>query len=166
MLSIEISISESFGNMVEEGFDILVTIGTLHDTTLVSRRIAFTHRLLVASPAYLNRVGEPQVPQDLLHHECITYPGEGQSSAWEFTGPNGDETIPVHSRLRTNSSQVVCHAVLEGAGIGLLPKISVSAEVEFGKLRKLLSAYSPKKYPIYVLYPSRRNLPARTRSVI
>ncbi|MGD0109434.1 MAG: LysR family transcriptional regulator [Rhodopila sp.] len=165
-LSIDLSIGEIFGDMVEEGFDLVVSIGALQDTTFVSRRIGATHRLLVASAAYLDQADEPLTPQDLGRQECVIYPGEGETNLWQFAGPNGEETVAVRSRFRTNSSEVARRAVLDGVGIGLLPEISVAAEIEAGKLRRLLPFYSAAQYPIHVLYPSRRNLPDRTRAVI
>jgi DNA-binding transcriptional LysR family regulator len=152
--------------MVAEGFDLVVAIGELADTALVSRRIGTTNRLLVAAPAYLAQVEEPTCPQDLASHECIIYPGEGATNSWSFTGPGGEETVPVHSRFRTNSSEVVCRAALDGMGLALLPEISVSAELQVGRLRRLLPGYIAAQFPIHILYPSRQNLPARTRLVI
>ena len=165
-LILELTIGESFGDIIEEGLDLVVTTGALADTALVTRRVGSTHRLLVAAPNYLAQAGSPAAPQDLGSHECVIYPSEGDPATWQFTGPAGEQCVPVHSRFRANSSEVVRRAVLAGLGIGLLPQISIAAEIASGSLVPLLPDWSPVQHPLHVLYPSRRNLPARTRAVI
>lgn len=165
-LSLYISISEGFGDMIGEGYDLAIMIGAPPDSTLVARRIGATHRVLVAAPAYLAQAGEPKHPADLISHQCIAYPFEANPKTWTFDGPDGSHSIQVNARFHANSSEVVRRAVMSGMGIGLLPEIAVAQELEAGTLRRTIVNYTPIGYPIHVVYPSRSNLPARTRAVI
>jgi DNA-binding transcriptional LysR family regulator len=166
LLSIEIVVAEGPRDMIAEGLDLMVAVGALPDTAQVSRQIGDNRPMLVASPAYLERAGEPATPADLQNHVCVTYPGEGETNIWHFTGPEGEVAVSVQSRIRSNSTAVILRAVRDGCGIALLPLVTVSNSLERGALRRVLPAYAPARYPIQVLYPSRRNLPARTRAVI
>jgi len=170
-LAIEVIVAEGPRDIIEEGLDLMIAVGVLPDTAMISRQIGVSRPMLVAAPAYLERHGEPATPRDLLNHACVTYPGDGESSVWHFTGPNGtnpsgDISVAVQSRIRSNSSAVILRALRDGCGIGLLPHVIAINSLERGTLRRVLPAYAPARYPIQVLYPSRRNLPARTRAVI
>jgi len=165
-LSFDISVGEGFGDMIEEGYDLAVTIGAPPDSTFVARRIGATHRVLVAAPAYLARAGEPKNPEDLAAHQCIAYPTEANPKIWRFDGPDGSHSVPVSARFHANSSEVVRRAVMSGLGIGMLPEIAVGHELGAGTLRRIITDYKPTEFPIHILYPSRSNLPARTRAVI
>ncbi len=165
-LAVDIVLGEGHRDMIDEGLDLLISGGTLPDSSFVARQIGINRPLLVASPVYLQRAGEPLTPGDLDDHECVSYPVDGDASVWHFTGPNGGEEVVIRSRIRANSSEVIRRAVMAGAGIGLLPRVIVREALEAGRLKLVLPDYVPTSYPIQILYPSRRNLPARTRAVI
>lgn len=165
-LSLYMKISDGFGDMIGEGHDLAIMIGAPPDSTLVARRIGAMHRVLVAAPAYLAQAGEPKHPRDLIGHQCIAYPVEANPKTWTFDGPDGSHSMQVNARFHANSSEVVRRAVISGMGIGLLPETSVAQELAAGTLRRTTLNYTPTEYPIHVVYPSRSNLPARTRAVI
>jgi len=165
-LSIELSVGEDFGNMVKEGFDLAVTTDNPPDTSLIARRIGDSRLLLVASSRYLDQAGTPACVQDLTGHSCVICPAAGRTSTWRFDGPQGQETVPISGQLRCSSAEVVRRAVLRGVGIGLLPEFHVASDIESGGLHHLLPAYSTAPASIHILYPSRRDLPARTRAVM
>jgi len=165
-LSIELSVGEDVGSMVKEGLDLFVTADNPPNTSLIARRIGESRRVLVASSRYLDQAGTPERVQDLTDHSCVICPVAGDASTWRFDGPQGPQTVPISGQLRCSSAELVRRAVLQGVGIGLLPEFHVAADIEGGDLHRLLTAYSTAPASMHILYPSRRDLPARTRAVI
>jgi DNA-binding transcriptional LysR family regulator len=164
-LTVDLSIGEAFGRMIEEGLDLVVTTAGAPDPSLIGRRIGQSPRILVASPDYLRRTGQPEVLADLGLHSCIV-DSAARPDEFVFDGPFGAETAVLRGRLRTNSSEVVRRAALDGVGIGLLAELYVAKAIESGALRRVLPGHSCGDCTVEVLYPSRRDLPARTRLVI
>jgi DNA-binding transcriptional LysR family regulator len=165
-LSIDLVLRDGVSDLIEEGLDLQVWIGAITDSSLISRRIGSTTAFLVAAPRYLSGRTPPSVPHDLTEHECIVYHRWGRDDVWWFSSPEGEVPITVKGRLRTNNAAAVHRAVLDGRGIALMSHLLVANDIREGQLHTLMPAFPPVRFPLYVAYPSRRNLPARTRIVI
>lgn len=166
-LRIEALFEDRFVDVVAEGFDLVIRITRLQDSSLVARRIASCRRLLCAAPAYLERHGVPRVPVDLLQHDCILYSYATDQNEWEFVGPDGRlETVRVDGRLRANSGEVTVAALLAGAGLALSPDFIVGPEIAAGRLVPLLTGYENPFGAIYAVWPHNRNLAPKVRAVV
>lgn len=163
-LSIDLHSSDDFIDLVGDGYDLAIRIGALPDSSLVARRLAPVHRLLCASPDYLAKYGEPDSLEDLSNHICLAAHNQ---DPWRLEGPNGSEIIRTQGLLRSNSSEVIRSAVVAGIGIGLRSSWDVGDELRDGRLKAILPAYrSSDQIGLYVVYPSRRYLPAKVRLFI
>jgi DNA-binding transcriptional LysR family regulator len=165
-LSIDLVLRDGVSDLVEEGIDLEVRLGPVADSALISRRIGSTTAFLVAAPRYLQGRTLPAHPRDLQEHECIVYPRWGQDDVWWFSSAEGNISVSVRGRLRANNATAVYQAVLDGRGIAVVSHLLASEDIQKGRLQALLPEFPPRSFPLLVVYPSRRNLPLRTRAVI
>lgn len=152
-------------NLVDEGVDVGVRIGTLDDSTLIARHLGNMRRVTVAAPSYLARRGSPEHPRDLLAHECIGR-ASPDSSQWTFVVNDKPTTISVRGNLSVNQTGVAAAACLAGLGVGTFFAYQVAREVASGALELLLTSFEPPPRPIHVVYPEARLVPARARIFI
>lgn len=163
LLSVELVMNDRVSDLVEEAIDLSVRIGALGDTSLVGRRIGSTTRLTVASPEYFRRHGIPRHPSELAQHNCLLYTPLATGNEWHFEGADGPIRVKVTGNFRANNSDALRQAVLEGIGIAVIPTWLLRDEVEQGRLQSVLEEFRPSQFPIQIVYPSRRHLPARVR---
>jgi DNA-binding transcriptional LysR family regulator len=165
-LSIELVVRDQLGDLIEERLDVALHVGQPRDSSLLARRIGAFGRVLVAAPAYLEKRGAPMRPADLADHDCVIHEIGPESADWHFNGPDGPETIRVQGRFHANNAAVVRRAVLEGYGVAMVPEALIVDDVRLARLYRLLPNYQTERLPAFLLYPSRRHLPLRTRVVI
>jgi DNA-binding transcriptional LysR family regulator len=165
-VSVEVVMSDSFTDLVEQGIDVAIRVGEITDQSLVAHPIGRARRLLVASPAYLKRHPAPRVPADLSQHECIVYTRLATSDRWHFDGPDGPISVKVSGRYRADNSEAVREGMLRGLGIAVIPAFAFAGEIEKKQARVLLEDFEPRPLPINAVYPSRRFVPLRVRALV
>lgn len=165
-LSVDLVLRDGTSDLVEDGLDLEVRVGPVADAALVARRIGSTTAYLVAAPRYLADRPAPAHPDELRHHDCIVYHRWGEDDVWRFASPEGEIAATVRGRLRANNAAAVHRAVLAGQGVALLSHLLVTEDIRHGRLRLLMPGFLPQRSPLSVVYPSRRQLPPRTRAVI
>ena len=153
-------------DVIDGGFDLGIRIGALADSSLIARRIATSHGALCAAPAYLAEHGEPQHPNDLKDHACLTYGHLATAVRWDFEGPGGDASVTIDGRLCVNNGDVLRNAALRGQGIVMLPTFIVGPDLKSGRLVKLMTDWSRPASDISVIYPPHRFLSAKVRVFI
>ena len=164
-LSVNLDLSDDFVDIVGDGYDLAIRIAELSDSSLVARRLAPVHRVLCASPVYLERYGEPVSIEDLVANH-VTIAATSQDP-WRLAGPNGIETVRTQAPIKTNSNEVVRECLLAGVGVALRSTWDVGPELREGKLQILLPQYrASKDVGLYAVYPSRQFLPAKVRVFI
>ena len=161
----DIELSDRALDLVDEGFDIAVRIGSIGTQNLVGRKIGKTQLVCCAAPTYLSRHGVPKVPEDLSGHACLTYEYSSFKNVWPFRDADGRErnvriTGPVHA----NNGRFLEALAVEGAGVVYEPDFIVGPNVRAGKLQLILREFEPAPAPIYIVYPSRRHLSAKVRT--
>ena len=167
-LQIEVSFTDRQSDIVEEGFDLAIRIGEApQDTRLVSRVVARHKWSLVASPAYLAERGEPVRIDALGDHDRLVFSSRGRRQGWRFRGEDRTwTTAQGRSRLRLDSGEALCDAAVAGLGLAFLPEFVVEADLEAGRLRRLLPEIDGGDAIITAIYPSRRLLEPRVRRFI
>ncbi len=165
-VQIELELSDRFIDVVAEGFDVVIRIAALEDSTLIARRIAPCRRVVCASPDYLQRYGTPQVPQDLALHRCLFYNNLPVANGWVLSGPDGIETVRVSGPVRANNGDILRAAAVEGLGVALEPTFIVGPDIDAGRLNIVLPQYRPPDIDVYAVYPSRRHLSAKVRTFV
>ncbi len=164
-LEIEVELADRFVDVVEEGFDVVVRIGALADSSLVARYLCPCRRVLCAAPSYLSAHGEPREIDDLLQHTRLAYSYESERS-WTLTGPSGPTRVAVPIRHRSNNGELIRNLALAGRGLALLPTFLIGDDLRAGRLKPLLGLFVSSDLPIHAVYPHRKYLSAKVRHFV
>ena len=165
-LTVDLLLDDRQMDLVHDGVDVAIRVGALPpDAPFIARRIGSFQRLVVGSAAYFERHAEPQTPTDLAQHACILQERHSPGT-WRLNGPDGEIDVPVSGRFLTNSVEACREAVLTGMGLGILSSWLVRDAMREGRVRAVLQAWKPPLVPVHAIYPSQRNLAARTRALI
>jgi len=163
----DVSLSDRVVDLVEEGFDLAIRVGTPGADNLVARRLGETRLVPCASPDYLARHGAPSTPEDLARHNCFTYEYVSPRQVWRFRDRAGAErTVRVSGSLHSNNGDLLAEVAAHGAGIVFEPAFIVGPDVRAGRLVPLLQEFVPPPVPIFALYPSRKHLSAKVRRFV
>jgi DNA-binding transcriptional LysR family regulator len=166
-VTLDVRLDDRFVNLVEEGVDVAVRIGTLTDSTLVARKLSAARALVCASPAYLAEHGEPETPEDLAAHNCLIYSYLSTANVWRFAAPDGREIpVAVTGSFRINNGIVLAEAAAAGHGILLTPSFYVAPLLRDGRLKRILGEYSLPELGIHVVYLQREHIPPKVRAFI
>lgn len=153
-------------DLVKEGFDLAVRVTEeVAESSLVARRIAPCQHVLCASPAYLERHGAPEKPQDIGDHKALTYRYQHSPLEWVFKAPDGTiETIEVNSKVQINNSLAIREMLLNGVGLTLTPTFLVGQDISAGRLKALLTDYEALEISVFLVYPKREFLSPKVRA--
>ena len=153
-------------NLIDEGFDLAVRIASLPDSMLVAHRIGEVRRLLVASPAYLQRHGTPSHPRDLAQHEVIASEFMFPGGEWRFIDGGRPRTIGVACRLMVNDALAAIMAAERGEGIAGALSYMVAPQRAAGELVAVLETFTPPAVPVHLVFPQSRLLAAKVRAFV
>jgi DNA-binding transcriptional LysR family regulator len=165
-VSIELVLNDRFIDLVEEGADLAIRIGTLAESTLVARRLFPVRLALCAAPAYLARHGEPKTLEDLSRHNCLGYTYTRDGLEVDLVGPEGKVVAPFRGTLRANHGEVLLQAALDGLGIVLQPTFVSGEALAAGRLRTVLPDYCTQQLDAYAVFLSRKYLSAKVRTFV
>lgn len=147
-------------DLVQEGVDCAVRVGTLQDSSLVVRSLGAITLINCASPDYLKEQGTPERPDDLLSgHWMVGYasPTTGQALPWASSGVDGVERLlDVPSQVVTNNAEGYIACCRAGLGLIQIPRFDVQYLLDAGELVEVMPAYRAAPMPISLLYPHRR----------
>jgi LysR family transcriptional regulator, regulator for bpeEF and oprC len=163
-LTVQAILNDQVTDLVEEGVDAVIRIGALTDSTLVAKKIYESRAVLVASPEFIARFGEPKTPEDLKDFNCLglLQPGTGRLRPW--TMQNGEQTY-VHEpggNFSTNNVDALVEAAVGGSGVIYLLDYILNRSLSAGLLQPVLAQWSITR-PISVAYPQNRHLSAKVR---
>jgi len=165
-LKVQLLLEDRYTDFQAEGIDVAIRIGSLQDSTLVATRIGAVDRIFCASPDYLAAKGVPLQPEDLKRHCCLHYSLVSVRDEWRSVLGEAIETIEIKGALSANNAEVLKEGAIQGMGITLLPRFVVADAVLDGRLRQVLSDFSPEPFGLYCVRPSRQFTPARVRLFI
>lgn len=167
-LSLDVAFSDRYADLVKEGLDAVVRVGSLRDSTLVGRRIGEQRLVVCASPAYLKRHGTPHKPSDIHQHECVSFrvPTTGMARPWQFRDGRKNLELKPSSRIVMNEGEALVAAATAGLGLIQVPRIMAATRIQRGELKDVLERFAPAAMPISLVYPSARHLPSRLRALI
>jgi DNA-binding transcriptional LysR family regulator len=165
---LELTVTDRVVDLIEEGVDVAIRTGALIDSSLISRQLAEDHRLICGAPAYLDRHGVPQTPDDLADHNCLAWIGnQGGLNDWPFDGPDGPYTVTVSGNAEVNSGETLYEMTLAGLGLARMAEFRVGADIAAGRLVPLLlDHHRAVPLPIHVVYPHRRHLLPKVRTFV
>jgi DNA-binding transcriptional LysR family regulator len=165
-VQIDLTISDRFFDLAEEGYDLSIRIARELPPNVVSRQLAAVNRVVCAAPEYFARHGVPATPQDLVRHNCIVYTHANPDSQWRFRAGSDEIVVPVRGNLRLNDDEAIWQAVQGGLGISLLPTFIVGKDLQSGRLQAALTQYVPSERNLHALYLPNRHLSAKVRVFI
>jgi len=162
-LELDVTMTDRFVSLLDEGFDLAIRIGDLPDSNLVARRIAQTRLVLCASPDYLSREGVPRQPADLAGHNCLIYARTGLPDHWQFRDRGREIVVQPRGRLRVNNGDALKMAAMHDQGIAQLPVFLIEAELAAGTLVPVLTDFERPPLAIHAVFPHNRHLSAKVR---
>ncbi|PTL84506.1 LysR family transcriptional regulator [Vitiosangium sp. GDMCC 1.1324] len=156
---LDLTLRDQFVDPIAEGLDVLVRIGRLGESNLMSRKLGESRILHCAAPAYLRKHGVPKHPRELTHHACLGYLRDGQPAYFEFLEEEGTyRSMDLNGPFHANDSDVLFQLAVAGKGIVALFDFLVRDALEKGTLVTVLDAYPSVSWPIHTLYPRNRHL--------
>jgi len=165
-IDVRLVLSDRIVGLLEESIDVALRVGELPDSSLIALRVGTTRRVVFASPNYLAARGTPRAPDDLVGHDCISYPGFFGPDVWTFVRGKTEIAVPVHSRLVVSSVEAACEAARADIGITVAFSHNVRAALETGTLEAVLDDFQPAAIPINLVYTAGRSLPIKLRAFL
>ena len=159
---LDVSLSDRFVDVVEEGFDLALRVTrSLPDSGLLARKLAPVRRIACATPAYLKGRGTPTHPSELQSHNCLVFSLLWQRNTWPFH--EDGEPLEIHppTTFTTNNSLLIREALVAGAGIALIPEPIVRGDLLNGTVVPILSRFEAAPLNLFLVRPSDRRLPRR-----
>ncbi|WP_158938632.1 LysR family transcriptional regulator [Burkholderia sp. S171] len=164
-IELQIGEDDRLVDLVREGIDCVLRAGTLQDSSMVGRRVALMEQVTVASPAYLERFGEPETIEALGAHRAVNYlsSGSGRVLPMEFSVDDRVVEIQLAAVVSVTGADLYTGSAVAGLGLAQVPRYRVMGELSAGTLKVVLGAFPPPPLPVSVLYPQNRQLSARVR---
>lgn len=153
-LNVELMMSDRFEDLIAEGADLALRLGNQPDSAFLTRKLASAPRVVVASPDYLQRRGEPTSLAELAHHDCLGGPGDSERAIWTFRRAGKPEIASIDVRVRTGSGAGVAACAAAGLGIAVASIWMCGQELQDGRLTQILRNYTLAPVDAYVVFSS------------
>lgn len=164
---LELTVENRPIDLLEAQDDVVVRVARQMPDRVVGRKLATDILLAVASPGYLAKHGHPSSPHDLLRHQCLRYRPTPAEVEWRFHPLRGAPvTVPVTARYVVDDGSVLQQLALEGEGITTMPSFVVKADLDAGRLVRLLPGFKLSTLEIWALLPAGRRAPPRARALM
>jgi len=157
---VEVVLTQRFVDLVHEGIDLALRIGSLGDSRLVARPLGTVRAGVFASPRYLERRGVPRAVVALAEHECVLFRSSSGQAVWKLIGPQGAETVEVRGAISADDHHMVRTAAAAGQGLALLPIVTCAGGAA-ADVRRVLPRHAAEGPPLHLVYPSARLVPKR-----
>ena len=165
-VTLDLNLSDRVIDLVAEGVDVAIRIASLDDSNLVAVKLADNRRVVVASPAYFKRHGQPRQLADLARHNCLPISSEGSQRGWTFLDNGKGVTVKVGGNMVCNDGAVLHAWALAGKGLAWRSMWEVGADIASGKLCTALDGFAAPGNDIHAVFAQRRHLPLRIRAFV
>ncbi len=164
-ISVRLGANDRFVDLVGEGIDCAVRVGSLRDSSLVARRIGDMVQINCASRAYLDLHGRPQTLAELRQHTAVNFFSSqtGRDMDWEYEEAGQTRTLAMRSQISVSSAEAYVASCRAGLGLIQAPRMGMEALLASGELEDVLSRWRPAAMPVSVVYPHNRHLSPRVR---
>ncbi|NRB41685.1 MAG: LysR family transcriptional regulator [Pseudomonadales bacterium] len=153
-------------DVIGEGFDLVIRIGHLADSSLVARKLGQSPRVMVASPAYLASHEKLSNLDELKQHNCLIYSNLATVNIWHFRHQGKEKSVQVKGTMQSNSSDAIRECVLAGLGIAVLPNWLIQADLDAGSLVTIMPDHVATEFPINAVYPQNPYIPLKVRCFV
>jgi LysR family transcriptional regulator, regulator for bpeEF and oprC len=165
-LRLDVTLTDRYVDLVEEGIDVTMRIGDLQDSSLIARRLAESQLRITGSPDYFRRHGRPETPEDLAHHRCLPFTIRDSRVArdWYLRRDGVDRPFSPNATISFNDGSAIVTAACAGFGLIQMNDYTTDDAVAAGDLETVLDAHNPSPTPIWVVYPAGRHLSPKVRA--
>ncbi|WP_044617018.1 LysR family transcriptional regulator [Gynuella sunshinyii] len=160
-LDIDVVLDDRMIDLIAEGIDISLRMGTLADSSAVARKLASSRCSVLATAEYLKRKGTPQVPADLANHETIVY--SQMNNVWKFHRETTEVSVLVNGRARFSAAEGIRAAVLADMGLTIASDWMFAPELAEGRVLRLLESWSLPDTDLWAVFPTGRLATAKAR---
>ncbi|CAE6737520.1 LysR family transcriptional regulator [Paraburkholderia aspalathi] len=165
-VSVELLLIDRAVNLVEEDIHLAIRVGRLPDSALVARKLGDVRMIVCAAPSYIERRGAPCSPDELRRHDCLVFSDQPGPVDWRFKSAGTRHSARITGRLWANALDVLAAAAIDGAGIVRAPSWQVAADIECGRLRRILQDYETMPAPVNVLFERARRTSPSVRAFL
>ena len=163
-LTMDVVLDDRPIDLVEEGVDVALRMGSLGDSTFTARKLASGSRHVVGTPAYFERCGVPASPAALVEHAAVIYAQGGGGEVWSFRQGAAEVSVTVSGPLRVSAAEGVRAGVLADMGLAITSAWMFSPELASGAVRPVLTDWSLPAVDLWVVYPAGRMPTAKARA--
>jgi DNA-binding transcriptional LysR family regulator len=163
-MEIEMMLDDHNVDLVHEGIDVALRMGQLDDSELIARRIASGSHLVIGTPTYFARAGEPAEPSALAGHEAVIYDQGSGGADWIFKNASATIAITLKGRLRVSAAEGVRAAVLADAGLAIGSNWMFAPEIADGAVRIVLQDWELPRVDLWAVFPAGRTATAKART--
>lgn len=161
---VDINLTDAVVDVAAGQADVAIRFGLLADSALTARKLGETGRIVVASPDYLARRGEPTSPEDLHDHDCLNFNFRRAEPVWPFHREGVDFALTVRGPVEANNGETLTQLARDGVGITRVGAFSAEDDIRDGRLVPLLEAFNPgDREAIHAVFVGGANMPARVR---
>lgn len=165
-LEIDIVLDDRHIDLLEEGMDVSLRMGSLDDSGMTARRISRSPRLVVGTPAYFEEAGVPETPADLSRHQAIVYSQRGGGESWSFSQNGAETAVVVSGRVRVSAAEGIRTAVLGHMGLAIASQWMFSPELANGRVRAVLTDWQLPPVDLWAVFPAGRLVTSRARAFV
>ena len=162
-LEMEVVLDDRNIDLVQEGIDVALRLGQLSDFSLTAKRIASGRHVVVGTPAYFERTGEPTVPGDLAAHQAVIYDQGGGGRDWTFQRDDAEIAVTLRGRLRVSAAEGVRAAILANAGVAVTSEWMFSPEITDRTVQMVLQDWKLPGIDLWALFPAGRTTTTKAR---
>lgn len=164
-LNIDLMLDDRNVNLVEEGVDIALRMGALSDSGLTARKIAECRRMVLGTPAYFEKYGDPTCPADLSTHQAVVYT-LGVGANWQFRNGTDDQSVIISGRIRVNAAEGLREAVLAHQGLTMASQWMFAPELASGLVREVMTEWALPNQDLWAVFPTGRMASAKARAFV
>ena len=165
-IKVDLVLSDSLVDLVEEGYDLAIRGGSLPDSSLKSRKLCDIDRILCATPGFLSQHSPLSDPEELSGLACLEYSASASPNLWHLQRGSKHKSIPINAVFRANNSIAIRQAALEGLGIAFLPKAYLEEELARGALANALPEWKGQQQALYAVYAAHRETSLKHRAIV
>ncbi|KAA0996376.1 LysR family transcriptional regulator [Pseudomonas sp. ANT_J12] len=162
-LNIDLMLDDRNINLVEEGVDIALRMGTLIDSGLTARKIAQCRRVVVGTPQYFEQHGKPAYPADLTKHQAVVYTLGGGAN-WQFQKSGEEHPVIISGRIRVNAAEGLRESVLAHLGLTMASEWMFAPELASGAVVEVMSDWTLPNQDLWAVFPTGRMASAKARA--
>ena len=164
-LNIDLLLDDRNLNLVEEGVDVALRMGALSDSGLTARKIAECRRVVLGTPAYFDKHGEPTCPADLCKHQAVVY-ALGGGANWQFRNASEEQSVIINGRIRVSAAEGLREAVLAHLGLTMASEWMFAPELASDAVREVMTDWTLPNQDLWAVFPTGRMASAKARAFV